>query len=303
MQRINLPTANGELFSCLHWPPGEGVGRLPPLLFHHATGFNAQTYRVLIEAVRSALGPIEVWALDARGHGQTSVAADPDKLRSWHPYVDDLHAVLRHLNRPLVLAGHSKGGTICMLQGECCPELIRGIVAIDPVMQNSAGWRARLLRWRMVEHPMVQAARRRRRDFPDIETALNSFRGRGAFSTWPDACIRDYLEGGTSPTQDGITLSCHPDWEAKTYVNGARGNRVWYGIERSQYPIRVMAADGLGGTVIPSLRPRLRERQHVTLTEYPDNGHFLPMEAPELVVGEVVGLYRELAGDQGFGNH
>ena len=48
--------------------------------FAHATGFNAGTYRQLIEALDPSF---DVYAMDARGHGFSNAPADPRSLRSW----------------------------------------------------------------------------------------------------------------------------------------------------------------------------------------------------------------------------
>ncbi|MBW1876487.1 MAG: alpha/beta fold hydrolase, partial [Deltaproteobacteria bacterium] len=74
--------------------------------FAHATGFNAETYRELLLSLDPAL---DVYAMDARGHGMSEAPADPKKLRSWVQYRKDLEALVDTLSRPTVLAGHSMG--------------------------------------------------------------------------------------------------------------------------------------------------------------------------------------------------
>ncbi len=43
---------------------------------------------------------------------------------------------------------------------------------------------------------LAEGALRRRSDFPSREAALAAYRGRGAFRTWPEAPLADYVADG-----------------------------------------------------------------------------------------------------------
>src|SRR5215469_9726163 len=49
----------------------------------------------------------------------------------------------------------------------------------------------------------VASTKRRRAQFASHEEALKSYIGRGAFRTWPESMIADYLRGGLLPHGDG----------------------------------------------------------------------------------------------------
>ena len=61
------------------------------LVFVHANGFNAMTYRTLLAPLS---GSLRIWAPDLRGHGSGSLPADPRGRRNWHDHRDDLVALL-----------------------------------------------------------------------------------------------------------------------------------------------------------------------------------------------------------------
>ena len=61
------------------------------LIFVHANGFNAYTYRSLLQPLSGAL---RIWAPDLRGHGRTRLPARPEGRRSWKDHRDDLIALL-----------------------------------------------------------------------------------------------------------------------------------------------------------------------------------------------------------------
>jgi pimeloyl-ACP methyl ester carboxylesterase len=83
------------------------------VIFVHANGFNAQTYNTLLAPLAAGL---RILAIDQRGHGASLLAAKAEGRRSWIDLRDDLIALLEVLDGPpVVLAGHSMGGTVSLL--------------------------------------------------------------------------------------------------------------------------------------------------------------------------------------------
>ncbi|HUM69725.1 MAG TPA: alpha/beta fold hydrolase, partial [Chloroflexota bacterium] len=83
----------------------------PDIVFIHATGFNARTYRTLLAPLGERF---HVLALDMRGHGLTNLPHKLFSYTSWKRHRDDLIAVLEHFTAPVTLAGHSMGATISL---------------------------------------------------------------------------------------------------------------------------------------------------------------------------------------------
>ena len=111
-RRLSLPVDN-------RWGAGEmnvldfGDPERPvDLVFVHANGFNAMTYRSLLAPLS---GTLRIWAPDLRGHGLTTLPAEPNGRRGWADHRDDLIALLDALDGPpAVLAGHSMGGNLAL---------------------------------------------------------------------------------------------------------------------------------------------------------------------------------------------
>ena len=102
------------------------------LLFVHANGFNALTYRALLAPLSASL---RIVAPDLRGHGATSLPAVPRGRRSWADLRDDLISLLDLLGGPpLTLAGHSMGATSALLAAERRPGRVANLVLLDPVI-------------------------------------------------------------------------------------------------------------------------------------------------------------------------
>lgn len=260
--------------------PGRGPGEVAVLdfgrldapvagVFLHANGFNARTYRRL-------LGPAgrfaRILAFDQRGHGATTLQAQPEGRRDWLDLRDDLLAFIEALDlRGVALCGHSMGGTVSLLAGREAPERVRRLLLLDPVMIPASPTPAE------GPSPMVAGALRRRAAFASRADARAAYLGRGAFATWPEAMIEDYVEGGFRNGSDGgVELACAPAWEASNYA--AQGHDSWGALAAYPGPVRILAAEAgstcrePAGFDIGLMAPRISLERLVGTT------HFLPME-------------------------
>jgi pimeloyl-ACP methyl ester carboxylesterase len=288
-ERRAIKMWDGEA-SVLAWEKAEVSAA--SLLVAHANGFNALTYRSLIEGLTDNL---RTYAVDFRGHGKTTLAANPKGMSSWQIYRDDLLRLVQELDgRPKILVGHSMGATVSLMAASARPEWATGLVLIEPVIlpQRDLRWlniaRALGLVDRMF--PMVAKAKRRRSIWPSAEAMFDAYRGRGAFRTWPEEVVRDYVEGGTVDYLDDgqVRLACTPGWEAANY--GAGPPDVWDDIANLRCPTTLIVGakrSTCSETVIATL---LKARPDITVVRVGDASHFLPMEFPEIVRHEIRSL-------------
>ena len=253
------------------------------VVFVHANGFNGQTYRALLAPLSAGL---RILAVDQRGHGSSRLAADPEHRRSWLDLRDDLLALLTALDQgPVVLAGHSMGATVSLLTAAARPEAVRGLVMLDPVIMPRAmtlyarlPWTSGAL-WRRL--PMVQGALRRRAVFDSRETAFTAYRGRGAFKTWPESMLADYVGGGFRDRDDGtVELACAPAWEASNYC--AQAHDPWRALSRLRCPARILKAEKGSTAHVGDGAALMRRHPLVRVETVAGASHFLPMERPDL---------------------
>ncbi|MFN3231736.1 MAG: alpha/beta fold hydrolase [Alphaproteobacteria bacterium] len=276
-ETVDLPGRGS--FSLLRWP---GEAAHPLLIFCHATGFNAETYKVLLTPLTSRF---RVVALDLRGHGMTAAPANPKKLKSWSVYPDDLCALLKLWNEPAFLSGHSMGGAVAMIAASRLPALVRGMVPVDPVMIPAKA--ARAMRFRRLfgltgTSPLAIGAARRRAVFGSRDMMFDAYQGRGAFATWPDQVLRDYIAGGSKDLPNGeVALACAPAWESATFSSA--GNMLGRIIRNIDCPVSILYAEE-GSTIRPEVVALITSlRPEWSLEEVPGTTHFLPMEEPEIV--------------------
>src|SRR5581483_185627 len=104
----------------------------PEVVFLHANGFNALTYR---QALAPLAPRLRILAFDQQGHGGSTLRADPDGRADWRDLRDDLLGVLEALDGPpVVLAGHSLGGTVSLMAASEAPARVKALALFDPVL-------------------------------------------------------------------------------------------------------------------------------------------------------------------------
>jgi len=258
----------------------------PLLHFAHATGFNAQTYQSLLQPLSERF---HVHASDARGHGLTVLGTAPGMPRGWTIFRDDLLRFLDDIGgKPAILAGHSMGAIVSLMVAMAKPELVRGLVLVEPVLVPAMPiWRLLgLLGFRHMDSSLAERAAKRRDTFASVDEALAAYRGRGAFRTWPEDVIRDYLEGGMTldSTTGNAHLTCTPAWEADTFrgtpLGAAKLSRL------VKCPVTLIV--GESGTAPQSEVQRFLQGHPATrVVTVADASHFLPMERPDIVCEEI----------------
>lgn len=279
-RRTELP-ARGGAMAVLDFGP---AGRPVDVVFSHANGFNARTYRTILEPLA---GELRILAVDLRGHGGSTLPTPAEGWTGWRGFRDDLLAFLEaETDGPVVLAGHSMGGTTSLLAAAARPERVKALALFDPVVFEGA---------QAAESPgdnrLAEGAERRRATFPDKAAALAAYAGRGAFRTWRSEQLADYVEGGFRETDGGeVALACAPRWEASNF----RIHRYdpWAAFAAVGCPVRILRAEEGSTARIESHLPVLAQNPRLRHEVVPGTTHFLPMERPELVRETL----REMAG-------
>jgi pimeloyl-ACP methyl ester carboxylesterase len=269
--------ADGAM-SCLEWPnPGR-----PTVLFAHANGFNAETYRTMFAPLG---GSFHVVAWDLRGHGFSTLPTAAGLAKGWTIFRDDLIGATEHIcTAPVLLAGHSLGATSSLMAAARAGKSVRALVLIEPVLipPLRRGEEAGAV-------DLARRAERRRHVFPSFEAALNAYRGRGIFATWPDGVVADYLRGGLIDAGNGsLRLACMPEWEAAIF-RGAPHDAAPL-VAEIVCPITIVAGTRTSATSEQQLSVIRKLRPDARIVVADGASHFLPMERPEIVRDELLRL-------------
>lgn len=275
-RRVSFALKDGEMTGLAFGQEGP-----PDLIFIHATGLNARTYRRLLAPLGERMS---VLALDTRGHGRTQLPPKLWSYNSWNRHRDDIIQLIdKHIGMPAVFAGHSMGATVSLLIAGKRPDLVRSIAMIDPVIMPEA--RYRLFETPLFGHmamrssPLVRGARKRRAHFESKAAAQAALTGRGFFKTWPAEMLADYVEDGFVEDEGGVKLTCSPAYEAATF--SAHRHDPWRALTTFRGPLAVLRAE-IGSTLAPSVAQRLKEVRHdARIATVDGSTHALPMERPD----------------------
>lgn len=267
-----LWAVRGRELAAVEWgSPEEG----PAWLFLHGFLDHAGSW----ERVARALPGWRV-ALDHRGHGR-SPWADGFSGYFFPEYVADLDAVVRAVRagtgRPVLLVGHSMGGTVGSLYAGARPEALAGLVSVDGLGLHDGGEEAGD---RLVGFLEGAAHPPHHRPLPDLGAAAARLR-----RSWPfvdEGWARRLAERGTREVPGGLVWS----WDPRHRTRGAIPYRHAHHLPL----LRRVTCPVLA--VRPELSPFRDEDVAVLLAglaqveeqRIPGVGHMVPLQAPEALV-------------------
>jgi pimeloyl-ACP methyl ester carboxylesterase len=259
------------------------------IVFAHANGFPAGTYRLLFEAWRAA--GYTVHAIDKLGHDPAwPVTGNWPHLRT--ELIDFIEA---HAGRPVWLVGHSLGGMLGTLAASKRPDLVAGLVLLDaPVI---AGWRAHSLR-------VAQAAglyqrlspgivsRQRRQEWPNRDAVQTHFATKPAFARWDPRVLADYVDSGFVEHDGRVVLAFDRAIETRIYETIPHHTGRLLRRHPLHCPVAFVAGREsremrLGGLHASSALAQGR-------FEWTQGSHLFPMEHPQRTAELVLQLIRSM---------
>ncbi len=266
-----------------------GPDARPLLVFSHANGFPAGSYRKLFAMLGEQF---EVQAPSRLGHDPTHPVSDgwPQLQRELLGFVQ-----ARAQGRRAVLVGHSLGGFLSLMLARAHPELARCVVLLDsPVI---AGWRAGAL-WFGKRSGLIRRfgpvapALRRRQEWPDVQTVIAHFAGKPGFARWDPEMLADYAQAGTRRLGNQRVLAFERDIEARIYATlPHRLGRL------SRHPPGVPVGF-VGGTASQELRmagmAATRQLVGAHLRWIEGGSHLFPFEQPQATAEAIAALVLQL---------
>jgi pimeloyl-ACP methyl ester carboxylesterase len=283
--RRRTVTSNGLRLAVYEW----GAEDAPPIVCAHGGLDFAATFDLLAPILAGRGWRVISW--DQRGHGDSDRAA----LNSWEADVRDSVAVIDSVTLdPVMILGHSKGGTMMMQLADATPHRVRALVNLDGLpsrrpapdvpnhdrtrmlateLEDWLDHRRRAARAERKPGTLDDLARRRQRLNPrlplDWLRYIASIGAREDADGWRWKLDPTMRFGGFGPWR--------PEW---TMLRMASLGMPFLGVLGMQ-------PEEMGwGTRPEDVEPWLpRDARFVTLA---DVGHFMHIEQPELIAGLVV---------------
>ncbi len=263
---------------------------MTPLIFSHANGFPAGTYRKLFDLLTP---DFDIRAIEKYGH-------DPrlPVTNNWPHMVDEL-LVLLHENakqpehqsaapyepEKSLLVGHSLGGFLSVMAAHKAPHLVSGVILLDsPIV---TGWRAGLLRTAKAvglaeRFTPAHVSKTRRNQWDSVEAAYSHFVAKNVFARWDKAMLHDYASHGT--LADTInkthkrTLAFDRDVETKIYryFPDNLGHLI-----REPFPVPIAFVGGSMSDEVKQVGMKATLRATQGRVSWIPGSHLFPMERPD----------------------
>lgn len=258
-----------------------------PAHFLHANGLCAGTYHPFLAHLQ---GVLALSASDLPGHGRSGPPAE-DPIRHWRTFVPDLRElIVNQFSPPLFLIGHSLGAVVAYLIAAQHPELVQGLVMIDPVIfpRRFLLSVSLMRRLGLMKHfPIAKKARRRKYRFASREEAAERFlNGKGMFKTWDQSFIQAYLDCALEYTPEACHLRCHPETEAQIFSSVP--SDVWRYAPDIKCPVLLLRgarSDTFSEEAAQKLNKKIGNCRLLTIS---GTTHFLPMEKPDRCAGAIL---------------
>ena len=256
-----------------------------PIVFSHANGFPAGTYRLLFEAWRAAGHAVH--AIEKVGHDSRWPVTD-----QW-PHLRDqlIHFVEQQAGGPAYLVGHSLGGYLSLMAATRRPDLAAGVVMLDsPVL---AGWKATAVQVakaagigrRFSPSPV---SRRRRQQWESAEAAHAHFAAKPGFARWAPGMLADYIAAGTERHGAGQVLSFRREVESAIY--DALPHRLSRVLRRHPPRCPVGFVRGTASREVRQVGLAATERLVEDRLRVVEGSHLFPMERPVETAAAVLEL-------------
>jgi pimeloyl-ACP methyl ester carboxylesterase len=254
------------------------------LVFSHANGFPAGTYRVLFERWRQAGWTVE--AVPAYGHDPRHPVTS-----NWPHLRAQLLEQIQTRPEPVALVGHSLGGYLSVMGACHLPQQVRAVVMLDSPLVG--GWKAHSLhmakRTGLISRVSPgRISSKRRVHWPSREAAHAHFAAKPSFAAWDPRMLDDYIACGLqSGPESGVVLSFEREIETRIY--NSLPHHLMPLMQRRP-PTAGMAF--IGGTQSAEVRQvglaytRAATRERISWIEGP---HLFPMHKPEATADEVLG--------------
>jgi len=247
----------------------------PAIVFSHANGFPAGTYRSLFEVWRRAGHAVH--AVEKYGHDERYPVTS-----NWPHLRDQLvHFVEREARGPVFLVGHSLGGYLSLLAASRRPDLACGVLLLDsPLLGGVAGHVIRLGKatGAVRRFSPGKVSQRRRQHWPDAEAAYAHFAAKPAFARWAPEVLRDYIACGVEPQPEGHGLAFRR--EVETLIYNTLPHHLAPLLRR--HPLRCPAAFVGGTQSVENRQVGLRATERLTHGRMSmiEGSHLFPFERP-----------------------
>jgi pimeloyl-ACP methyl ester carboxylesterase len=224
--------------------------------------------------------------------------SNPNEIKNWRPFSDDLLKFLAQNPSPVIGVGHSIGAVVTLRAALRQPENFRALVLIDPVLFVPSF----IVKWQLIRrlglgeqlHPLIAGTKKRRRTFDDLETVFRGYRSRNIFRYMSDENLRILIQGMTQPRGDGTyQLIYSPEWEAQIYRTGMQDFDIWRELPKLEVPTLFLRGAETDTFLENAAKFVKRKQPKAWVETLEKSTHLLPLERPREVFDRMQSFLKE----------
>ncbi|MGS2720658.1 alpha/beta fold hydrolase [Paraglaciecola aestuariivivens] len=255
-------------------------GKKIPLHFAHANGFPIGSY----QAIFNALGEeFEIF-------GKTKFAHDPAYPinPNLSNLVDEMIAYLeQHVAKPVYLVGHSMGGILSFMTACQRPDLVKGLIMLDPpITSGFSRVMFKLLKKTAWIDKFTPAGKTKTRcqSWPAGTDLVAYFKARALFKNFTDACIKDYVNAVIEHRDGLMQLNYDALIETNIYRNVPHNLHHYY--HKLKVPSLLLTGEN-SEVCTPRFLGTFVKKTQIPHKKLAAGGHMFPMEQPQKVAAVI----------------
>lgn len=243
------------------------------LHFAHANGFPVGSYQQIFKQLPD----------DFEFFGKEKFAHSPDfpVNANLGNLVEELIAHLQSdIARPIYLVGHSMGALISFMAACERPDLVKGLIMLDPPIASGLARQVfKLLKYTPLIDKFSPAGKTKVRcqSWPLGTDLIAYFKARALFKDFKTECIEDYVTSAIDERDGQLQLNFDAQIEASIYRNVPHNINRYY----SRLKVPSLLVTGSNSDVcIPAYLSSFVKRTQMEHQQVSETGHMFPMEKP-----------------------
>lgn len=246
------------------------------LHFAHANGFPAGSYQQIFNQFPD---DFEVHALTKFAHSTRF----PVNENLSNQVAELLDYLPRKAAKPSYVVGHSMGAVVSFMAACERPDLIKGVIMLDPPIASGLARIAfKLLKYSPLIDKFSPAgkAKVRCQSWPLGTDLVAYFKARALFKNFQLECIQDYVDAAIDEIDGKLQLNFDAQIEASIYRNVPHNMNQYY--KRLSVP-GLLVTGSHSDVCIPSLLGTFVKKSEIERLVFEGGGHMFPLEKPHQV--------------------
>lgn len=246
------------------------------LHFAHANGFPAGSYQQIFSQFPD---DFEVHALPKFAHSeQFPVNANLGNLAA-----ELIDYLVKTVGKPVYVVGHSMGAVVSFMAACERPDLIKGVIMLDPPIASGL---SRIVFKLLKYSPLIDKfslagkAKVRCQSWPLGTDLVAYFKAKTLFKNFQLECIQDYVSSAIDEREGKLQLNFDAQIEASIYRNVPHNINQYY--KRLSVP-SLLVTGRHSDVCIPALLATFIKKSKMEHLIFEDGGHMFPLEKPQQV--------------------